>query len=144
MTCLQRRPTGAFVAIALALGLAAPGCRGGEPAQTAPGKPSAGAVQAPASAMADYGGGGDAATTALLASLDRSPTRVVRAIAVLRPGPLARSDASAALKAAGASTAQDLGSQPMLVIEVNAAQLRALLRTGQVLRVQLDSPAPTN
>ncbi len=143
MKCFQRRPTGAFVATALALGLSASGCRGGEAAQPAPAKPAPDAIQAPASAVADHGGG-DAATTALLANLDRSPSRVVRAIAVLRPGPQARSDAGAALKAAGASTAQDLGSQPMLVVEVNAAQLRALLRTGQVLRVQLDSPAPTN
>jgi len=135
MPGLQRCLTRAMAACIAVLGLAAaPGCRGGESAP-APLRPGAGVPDA---------GGIDAASTALLADLDKAPTRAVRCIAVLRPGAQAKAQAGAALKAAGAGGFQDLAPQPMLVIEVNAAQLRALLRTGQVLTVQRDVPAPTN
>jgi hypothetical protein len=129
------------VAVAAALCLAAPGCQGGEPAKAT--HPAAPATQG-ASAGKPEGSGMNEATAALLAEMDKAPARVQRAIAVLRQVPQAKAQALAALKAAGASPAQDLSPQPMLVIEVNAAQLRALLRTGQVSSVQLDAPAPTN
>lgn len=107
------------------LALLAPlGCHGGEP-------PAGAKVTEPA-------------TAALQAELDKAPKQVRRAIATLQPGPDAKAKVAAALKASGAAPAQDLAPQPMLVIEVNAAQLRAVLATGRVLRVQPDSASPTN
>ena len=134
MNPAPRRPNRQLIVAIASLGFAAPGCQGGEPATPA--------VRAAPSVP--EGSGVDAGTAALLADLDKSPTRVLRAIAMLRPGAQAKAQAVAALKAAGAASAHELGAQPMLVIEVNAAQLRALLATGQVLRVQPDTPVPTN
>ena len=86
----------------------------------------------------------DPETQKLLQQLENSPARVVRAIATLKAGDPAKAQALGALKAAGAGNAQEIEGRPLLVIEVNAAQLRALLGTGQVLRVQPDTASPTN
>ena len=86
----------------------------------------------------------DHETQKLLQQLESSPGRVVRAIATLKPGDAAKAQAMSALKAAGVSNVQEIQGRPLLVIEVDAAQLRALMATGQVLRVQPDTPSPTS
>jgi hypothetical protein len=138
-----RNPAHSLAALAATLCLAAPGCHGGEPPKPAPAPAPAHTPQG-APAAGPESGGMPPATAALLAQMDKTPARVQRAIAVLRPGLQAKAQALAALKAAGAAPAQDMAPQPMLVVEVNAAQLRALLGTGQVSSVQLDTPAPSN
>jgi len=106
MNPARRRPNRQLIVAIASLCFVAPGCHGGEPATPA--------VRA-APSMPE-GSGVDAGTTALLADLDKSPTRVLRAIAMLRSGAQAKAQAVAALKAAGAPSAQELGAQPMLVI----------------------------
>jgi hypothetical protein len=83
-------------------------------------------------------------TAALLAELDKQPERLVRVIVMLQPGAAAHTEVEAAAKAAGVPSVQPLPGQPMLVVEAKPAQLRRLVATGQVLRLQMDSAAPTN
>lgn len=126
--------------LAACTGLAAVACRGGDGSY--PASASAPSTSMPSAAVSDIPV--DPETQKLLQQLDHSPNRMVRAIATLKAGDPARAQALGALKAAGVGNVQELEGRPLLVIEVNAAQLRALLGTGQVLRVQPDTAAPTN
>ena len=49
-----------------------------------------------------------------------------------------------AMRAAGVADVKQLDHLPFVVLEVNEAQLAALLRTGQIAAVQLDEPVPAN
>lgn len=80
---------------------------------------------------------------ALLLALDRSPGRPARVLLRLKPGPAPLAHVRQALTAAGAE-AESIGDRPLLVAELTAQQLRAVLATCQVLSVQRDEPAPAN
>ena len=80
---------------------------------------------------------------ALLAAMDRTPTRAVRVLVKAKSSPEALADLQRALQAAKAAI-DPVGRGPWLVAELDAAQLRALLATCQVLAVQRDQPAPTD
>ncbi|MGN7876492.1 hypothetical protein ACTJKJ_23300 [Roseateles sp. 22389] len=78
---------------------------------------------------------------ALLASLDRSPNRTVRVLLRLKPGPAAMAGARRALDAAKAAV-EPIGGRPLLVAELTAAQLRAVLASCEVIGVQPDEAVP--
>ncbi|MDH0862945.1 hypothetical protein [Mitsuaria sp. GD03876] len=79
--------------------------------------------------------------SALLQSLDRSPDRPARVLLKLKPGPQALAEVRRALDAAKA-TGEAVGGRPLLVAELTASQLRAVLATCQVAGVQRDEPVP--
>ncbi|WP_431259809.1 hypothetical protein ACQ86G_06365 [Roseateles chitinivorans] len=79
---------------------------------------------------------------ALLATMDRTPTQTVRVLIKARSGPKVLADLRRALQAEKV-TIDPVGHGPWLVAELDAAQLRALLATCQVLAVQPDQAAPT-
>ena len=134
MVCSPGRPKLAAAMAAAMLGFVSAGCHAVDPP-----KPTT----STSSAMPDTQGA-DATTTALLAELEKQPGRVLRAIATIRPGLQAREQAIASLQSAGASTIQEVPGRPLLVIEVNFSQLRALLGSGQLVSVQPDTPVPIN
>ena len=80
---------------------------------------------------------------ALLDQLDRQPQRIVRLIATIKPGAASLAQTQQALRTAGAHAGEPLG-ETLLVMEVHAAQLRAVLAAAPILRVQVDGAVPTN
>jgi hypothetical protein len=80
----------------------------------------------------------------MVAEFEKQPDKLVRVIVTVRPGPATTAQVAAAAKAAGASTADPIKGQPLVVIEGKPAHLRAVLGTGQVLQMQRDGAAPTN
>jgi hypothetical protein len=51
--------------------------------------------------------------------------------------------AETAARAAGVTSIERMGSQPMIVVEATPAQVRALAQSGAIASVQLDRPAQT-
>lgn len=78
---------------------------------------------------------------ALLAQLDRAPTRPARVLFKLAAGPAALADVQRVLAAARLS-ADRVGAGPWFVAELDAAQLRAMLASCAVISVQRDGAAP--
>lgn len=64
-------------------------------------------------------------------------------IVTVKPGADAQKRVAAA-GSAGATSVSTIDGQPMVVIEGKPAHLRAAVATGQVVRIQRDSPAPAN